>query len=85
MKRCWLIRSFTGFLTGFTAFAVLFLEVWRLFLVDFSYRCQDTGENVHFWAYKTVLRHLLSYILNFGSYFESIVGTVSKIRSKIFI
>ena len=62
MTRCWLIRSFTGFDIGFTAFAVLFLEVWRLFSVNFKYHCQDSGENIHSWAYETVLRHLLSYL-----------------------
>ena len=83
--RCWLICPFTGFETGFTVFAVLFLEVSRLFWVDFRYRCQDTGENVHSLAYKTVFPAFAVYFLKIGGYFVSIGGTVSKIRSKIFI
>ena len=49
------------FKTSFTAFAVLFLEVWRLIRVDRRYHCQDTGENIPSMALKQVLRHLLFY------------------------
>ena len=38
---------FSGFGTGFTVFGVLILALWRLFLVDRRYCCQDTGETVH--------------------------------------
>ena len=39
-------RVYVGFETGFTAFAVLFLALWRLFCVDRRYCCQNIGENV---------------------------------------
>ena len=44
-----------------TGLAVLFLAHWRLFLVDWSYRCQYTGEMVHSLALKPFLRYLLFY------------------------
>ena len=50
-------RMFTAFETGFTAFAVLFLALWRLFCVNRRYRCQDTGENGYSPDLKPVLRH----------------------------
>ena len=36
-------RSFVLFETGFTTFVVLFLAIWRLFLVDWKYPCQDAA------------------------------------------
>ena len=42
-----------GFEFGFTAFAVLFLEHWRLFWVDWSYGCQDTRETIYFPVLKS--------------------------------
>ena len=47
LPRYWWKSSISGFETGFTALAVLILELWRLLLVDWRYRCQDSGENVH--------------------------------------
>ena len=41
---------FAGFQLGFTAFAVLFLKLSRLFCVNLKYRCQDTSENVYLLA-----------------------------------
>ena len=37
-------RSFAGFKTGFTAFVLLFLALWRLFLVDQRFHCKDTAK-----------------------------------------
>ena len=45
-RYCWKC-SFASFFTGFTAFSVLFLALWRLFWVDRSYHCKDRCENVH--------------------------------------
>ena len=78
-------RSFAGFQTSFMAFDVLFLALWSLVLVDRRYCCQDTGRNFHLPSFKTVLRHLLFYILYFGGFFELIECTVSKIPAKTFI
>ena len=64
-RKCW----FANFGTSFTAFAVLFLELWRLFLLDWRYCCQNTGENVHSLFLKPVLRHLLLNFYQFGGYF----------------
>ena len=54
-------RSFSGFETGFTSFAILFLALLGLFLVDRRQHCQDSGENVNSSALKPVLRHYLFY------------------------
>ena len=40
-------RSFDNLEAGFTAFAVLFLALWRLFWVDQRYSCQDKNKNLH--------------------------------------
>ena len=61
MPRYGPIRSFAKFETVFLAFAVLFLELWRLFKVDQRYRCEIMGKNVHFPAPKPVLYLLLFY------------------------
>ena len=45
---------FAGIKTGFTAFAVLFLVIWNLFLVNLLYRSQETSEKVHSLALKPV-------------------------------
>ena len=58
-------RSFAGFDIGFTSFTVLFLEHWRLFWVDLSYRYQDNDKNFHSPASKPVLRHSLFYFRTF--------------------
>ena len=63
-------RSFSRSETGFTAFDVLFLELWRLVFLYERYRCQDKrsftvfetgfeimGENVHSSILKLVLQH----------------------------
>ena len=78
-------RSFPGFDTIFTAFADLFLKHWSLFWVNPSFRCQDTGENVHSPDSIPYLRHLLFYFSNFGCYFDSIFGTYALILAKTFI
>ena len=39
--------SFSNFENGFKSFTVLFLAIWRLFLVNRRYRFQETSENVH--------------------------------------
>ena len=54
-------RSFSGFETSFTAFAVLFLALLWLFCVNRIYHCQDVGESVYLPAFKQVLRHLLFF------------------------
>ena len=37
-------RSFSRFENCFTVFAVLFLALWSLFLLDYRYCCQDMGK-----------------------------------------
>ena len=74
-----------GFEINFKVFAVLFLALWRLFWVNWRYRSQDTGINIYSAVLKPVLRHSLFYFKHFGSYYESIKGTVTKIRAKFFI
>ena len=54
-------RLFAGFKIGFTSFAVLLLEHWRLHFVDWWYICQDTGKNVYLLSMKLDLRHLPLY------------------------
>ena len=46
LAKCGWNRLFSGFKHGLEAFAVLFLEHWRLFCVNWKYGCEDTGENV---------------------------------------
>ena len=50
-------RSFARIETGFMTFVVLFLELWMLLRVNWRYRCQDTGENIHSPFSKLVLSH----------------------------
>ena len=50
-------RLFAGFEIGFMAFAVLFLEHWRLFCVDRRYGCLDTGEKIFSPFLKLGFRH----------------------------
>ena len=54
-------HSFTGFLSGFTTFAVLFLSPWSLFWVNQRYCSKNTAENFHFPALKAGLQHCLFY------------------------
>ena len=49
-------RLFSGFNNGFRAFAVLFLEHWTVFCVDWRYGCQDTGECIYSPALKLSLQ-----------------------------
>ena len=67
-------RLFACVEIGFTAFAVIFLEHWRLFCVDWKYGCQDTGEKVYSPAMKLGLLHLPFYFETIGSYFASYGG-----------
>ena len=79
-------RSFVVFKTGFTAFAVLFLEVWMLLRIDWRYRFKDIDKYVYLPASNSVLWNSPQfYFKNFGGYFESIGGTVAKIGAKTFI
>ena len=48
--------SFAGFKTGFTAFAVLFLALWRSFLVNRRYLFPTYRRKRSFAAFKPVLR-----------------------------
>ena len=45
-------RSFACFENGLSVFTLLFLALYRLFLVDRWYHCQDKGVNVHSPAFK---------------------------------
>ena len=78
-------RSFAGFKTSFTAFAVIISAFWRLYLLDRRYCCQNPRKKVHMPALKPVLRDQLFYFQHFGDYFESIEGTFIKMRIKTFI
>ena len=51
---------FYSFEIGLTAFAVVFLEHWRLFCVDLRYGCQDTTKTVYFSALKLLYDICLS-------------------------
>ena len=66
----------------FTRFAVLLLEHWKLFSVDWRYGCQDTCENIYFTILQLFLRHLQFYFQNILCYFASIECTVAKIQAK---
>ena len=46
-------HCFTWFKIEFTAFAVLFGALWWIFCVNWTYRCQDTGENITWPAFDT--------------------------------
>ena len=76
---------FDCFKIWFTVFAVLFLQHWGKFYVDWRYGWKDTGENDFSPAFKFSLQHLPFYFLNIGSYFASIGGTVANIRTKTLI
>ena len=76
---------FACFETGFMAFSVLLLALWRFFCVDHRYRCQDTAINVCSPVLKPVLRYFSFYFLYFRGIFASIGGTFSKIREKTFV
>ena len=73
-----------GFEMVFTAFAVLLLEDWKLFCVDWSYGCHYTGDNIYFKALKLGLWHSPVYFQNIGGYFTLMRGMVAKICAKIF-
>ena len=47
----------SGFEMVFTVYAVLFLEHWMLFSLDWRYGCEDKGENINMPALKLDLRH----------------------------
>ena len=59
---------FPGFKTGFTAFAVLFLPLRRLFCVDRMYRCKDTCENM-FTGFETDFTAFAVLFLAIWTYF----------------
>ena len=52
MQRYGRKRIFAGFEIRFMALAVLFLEHWRYFCVDWRCGCQDKGKNVYLPALK---------------------------------
>ena len=52
---------FDCFEFGFTVFAILFLEHWKLYCIDWSHGCQDTGGIIYLPALKLSLRPLQFY------------------------
>ena len=75
---------FAGCETGFTAFVVLFWELWWLFCVDRTWFWQDNCQKICSPALKAVLRHLPFFFKQLGGVFTLMGGIVDKIRAKTF-
>ena len=76
---------FVGFETSFTTLAVLFLALWWLFCINWTYCCQDTGGIVFLLVLKPVLPHSPLNFENFGGYFALFGRIVAKIPAKKFL